>query len=65
MNRQIHIYLPNELAIRLKIRAVQQGKSASAIAAEAIEEYLAFSEPPEPTPPVVSSVNGKKKGVAA
>jgi len=65
MNRQIHIYLPNELAIRLKVYAVQHGKSASAIAAEAIEDYLAFREPPEPTPTVVSSLDGKKKRGAA
>jgi predicted transcriptional regulator len=52
-----------DLKLRLKIYAMQHGKSASAIAAEAIEDYLAFREQPEPTPPVV--LNGKKKGGAA
>jgi len=63
MNRQIHIYLPDGLAIRLKIYAIHQGKSLSSIAAEAIEAYLNYHESPEPTPPVASI--SKKKGVAA
>ena len=63
ISENLMLRIPPALKLRLKIYAMQHGKSASAIAAEAIEDYLAFREPPEPTPPV--ALNGKKKGVVA
>jgi len=63
MLKSMNLWLPQELKVRLKVYAAQQGKSASAVAAEAIADYLAFREPPEPTPPV--AINSKKRGRAA
>jgi len=66
MNRQVHVYLPDELAIRLKIYAVQQSTSASAVVAEAIELYLNAKEnQPETPAPVVVAKRRSKKEVAA
>jgi len=58
--------LSSDLIQRIKIYAVQQGTSASAVAAEAIELYLNAKEnQPETPAPVVVAKRRSKKEVAA